>query len=202
MSIVTIDDKFDDLFLHQFYDTVSNIPVCQDNVANRYSFPYGKKGTHTLQGQCIFARNGINEVSVLWNPPEVAQDFFRILKHIETIMCTKYYLHRIDLNVQHKGADGCSHTDAENTEDLTIMMMTSPVWKPEWGGQFEIMNMQETEVASTIDYVPGRVIVFPGIIPHRGLGPSVDGVYRSTVVWRVTPLDIYMKRQSKTNWLY
>ena len=46
MSILILDDKFDDLYLHQFYQRVSDIPVCQDNVANRYTYPYGKKGTH------------------------------------------------------------------------------------------------------------------------------------------------------------
>ena len=56
------------------------------------------------------------------------------------------------------------------------------------------LDKDETEVADSFEFVPGRILVFPGIIPHRGLGPCVDGVYRSTVVWRVTPLDVYMKR--------
>jgi hypothetical protein len=191
MSILILDDKFDDLYLHEFARRVGDIPVCQDNVANRYTYPYGKKGTHKLQGNCIYRRETVNRVVHLLDD---AKMFFDILEQVEKLLGQKYFLSSIDLNVQHRGADGESHTDADNLEDLTIMMMVNPIWKPEWGGQFEIMNKEETEVANTFEFVPGRIIVFPGIIPHRGLGPCVDGVYRSTVVWRVTPLDVYMKR--------
>ena len=191
MSITIIDDRFDDLFLHEFYKRVNEIPVCQNNIANRYTWPYQSKGAHKLQGATIFWREGLNKFS------EQIKDaglFFDVFGQIERIVNQKFYLEQIHLNIQHKGADGTAHVDADNAEDLTIMMMTNPIWKPDWGGKFELMNMEATEVADSIDYVPGRVIIFPGHIPHRGLGPSVDGVYRSTIVWRVTPLEVYLSR--------
>tara|TARA_B100000085_G_scaffold171884_1_gene156450 strand:- start:472 stop:1071 length:600 start_codon:yes stop_codon:yes gene_type:complete len=194
MTVTVIDDRFDDLFIHEFYKRVNEIPVTQNNVANRYTWPYGTKGTHRLQGAQIFARETLNRFSEQLENVEV---FFDVFDVIQKVVNRKFYMHSIHLNIQHKGADGAAHVDADNPDDLTIMMMPNPVWKPDWGGKFELMNMDGTEVAESIDYVPGRVIIFPGHIPHRGMGPSVDGVYRSTIVWRVTPLEVYVNRLTR-----
>ena len=43
MTVTVIDDRFDDLFIHEFYKRVNEIPVTQNNVANRYTWPYGNK---------------------------------------------------------------------------------------------------------------------------------------------------------------
>ena len=39
------------------------------------------------------------------------------------------------------------------------------------------------------EYVPGRVLIFPGSVPHRGLAPKVPSVFRYTTVFRVIPND-------------
>jgi len=191
MTITVIDDKFDDLFIHEFYKRVNEIPVCQNNIANRYTWPYQSKGSHKLQGATIFIRESLNRFH---HQIEDSGVFFDVFDQIQRIVNQKFYLQAIHLNIQHMGADGTAHVDADNAEDLTIMMMTNPVWQSDWGGKFELMNMEATEVAESYDYSPGRVIIFPGQIPHRGLGPSVPGVYRSTIVWRVTPIEVYLNR--------
>ena len=37
------------------------------------------------------------------------------------------------------------------------------------------------------DYVPGRVIIFPGKYPHRGLAPLSPHIARYTTVYRIIP---------------
>ena len=37
------------------------------------------------------------------------------------------------------------------------------------------------------NYVPGRLIIFPGKHPHRGLAPTVPHVPRYTTVYRIIP---------------
>jgi hypothetical protein len=69
------------------------------------------------------------------------------------------------------------------------MYMPNLEWDTkEWGGQFQLFG-DDGDVIEEHEYVPGRVLVFPSEIAHRGLGPRHPYVYRYTVVWRVQKLD-------------
>ena len=63
---------------------------------------------------------------------EDVEVFFDVFDVIQKIVSRKFYLQSIHLNIQHKGADEAAHVDADNADDLTIMMMPNPVWKPDW----------------------------------------------------------------------
>ena len=65
------------------------------------------------------------------------------------------------------------------------MVMPNPVWKDEWGGKFQIFNEDKTEMLEEYDYVPGRIIIFPSHLPHRGLGPMEPNLYRYSIVFGV-----------------
>ena len=80
--------------------------------------------------------------------------------------------------------DGSSHTDGANHYEYTVMVMNNTKWKPEWGGQFQMLDEHGT-ILEEHDYIPVRVVVFPGWIRHRGLAPLVPYVYRFTTVFRV-----------------
>tara|TARA_B100001250_G_scaffold201048_1_gene172368 strand:- start:217 stop:768 length:552 start_codon:yes stop_codon:yes gene_type:complete len=181
-----IDDLFDHSFITKLEDTLlEDTPVYTTNVANSTSRPIGRKGSHRLFGVDIFVRKSINRVDILHEKAAAFFDAFEIIE--ETFNCP-IYLERIDVNLQPFGADGTTHVDADpDTKDLTVMLMNNSEWKPEWGGQFQLMNGET--VVEEHEYVPGRVLIFPGNHPHRGLAPSVPYVYRYTTVFRIIPQD-------------
>lgn len=183
-----LDNLFDEIYVHQVDALVRDIPVCSNNVANRSTWPFGQTGTHRLLGQVLFNRKSLNTITVLH---ESSKTFFEIFEMIEQKLNTKFYLSQISLNVQHTGCDGTTHRDSSSENDYTIMLMTTSTWKPEWGGQFQLTSPDGETVIEEHEYKPGRIVIIPSSHPHRGLGPKEQYVYRSTVVFRVTPLNLW-----------
>ena len=177
-----IDDLFDLSFITDLEDVLlDDVPVSSNNVANSFSHPYGRKGTHRLFGTEIFVREGLNRVRYL-HPK--AEKFFDAFEIIENTFNCDIYLKRIDVNLQYYGMDGSTHIDAQDDE-LTVMFMNNSEWKPEWGGQFQLIDGED--VVEEHQYVPGRVLIFPGKHPHRGLAPTIKYTYRYTTVFRIIP---------------
>ncbi len=176
-----IDDLFDHAFITKLEETIlDKIPVYTTNIANSRSYPKGRKGgTHRICGIDIFSRSTLNRVDTL-HPH--AEGFFDAFEVIEEMFEYPLQLYRIDLNLQHMGMDGSPHVDSH---EYTIMLMNNSEWKPEWGGQFQIMSDDWKTVLEEYEYVPGRVLMFPSDVPHRGLAPSDKSVYRYSTVFRV-----------------
>ena len=184
MIATVIDKRFDIEFMAKIEKQLKHLPVTAINIANGTSYPNGECGTHRLMGENIFERHSINKVVNLMDNCEV---FFDMLEEIEECIETKMYLSRIDFNLQHSFCDGTSHIDGEEGE-YTIMYMPNLEWDTtEWGGQFQLLD-DDQNVIEEHEYVPGRVLIFPSEIPHKGLGPRHPHVYRYTVVWRVKKL--------------
>lgn len=168
-----IDDLFDKDFVSDLESIlIHEVPVTANNVAN----------SHRLFGTNILARSSINRVEYLHSK---AAKFFDAFDIIEDQFSSPIYLKRIDVNLQFIGMNGSTHTDAVDDE-LTVMLMNNSEWKPEWGGQFQLMDWREN-VIEEHDYVPGRVIIFPGKHPHRGLAPLSPHIARYTTVYRIIP---------------
>ncbi len=177
-----IDDLFDHAFITSLEEIIlDSVPVHTTNVANSNSHPKGRNGgTHRFFGTDIFSRSSINRVDFL-HPK--ANHFFDVFDVIESEFNSPLKLFRIDLNLQFYGQDGSPHIDEG---EYTIMLMNNSEWKPEWGGQFQLMSDDQTTVLEEWDYVSGRVLMFPSNVPHRGLAPLVKNVYRYSTVFRVT----------------
>src|SRR6056300_717272 len=184
--IATVHDNlFDHDYMVQVEKTMHHFPVTAINEANGTGFPAGQHGTHRLFGENLFERQSVNKITN-WVPK--AECFFNMLAHIEDHIEEKLFLNRIDFNLQHSFCDGTPHIDGDIGE-YTIMYMINSVWDTkEWGGQFQLMD-DDNNVIEEHEYVPGRVLIFPSEIPHRGLGPRHPYVYRYTVVWRVRKLE-------------
>jgi len=185
MICTVIDDFFDKKFLFELSDIVESLPFTPDNVANKKTWPYGLSGTHKLFGCNIFERHDLNRVVSL-NPK--AETFFDIFDGIENALNEKFYLSRIDVNLQHTFCDGTKHLDTKHGSH-TIMLMSNSIWNPEWGGQFQILS-EDDEVIEEHEYVPGRIIMFPSHLFHRGLAPKEKYIYRHTIVYRVKSIII------------
>lgn len=184
------DDKFDKLYLHKFYqDVITRLPYNFTNIANRNTSPYGYSGSHQLVGCNIFARNGINEITSM--EEKWFADFYEMYDIIENIILKEnFYLSGISVNMQTKEMDGTCHADATEEDEYTILVMTNPEWKKEWGSSaFQLLEEYDnnSRVIEEYEYVPGRVILIPSMHPHRGIAPIEKYVYRTSVVFRVTP---------------
>ena len=185
------DDKFDPLFLHEFYEnTVSRVPYNFTNIANRTTRPYGHSGSHRLIGCTIFHREGINDIS------EVNTEFYpafqELYQSVEDIVNERFFLSTISVNLQGINMDGTCHADAgeEDDDEFTILVMTNPIWKKEWGpASFQLLEKYDNNarVIEEYEYVPGRILIIPSPHPHRGLAPIEKYIYRTSVVFRVTP---------------
>ena len=180
-----IDDLFDLSFITSLEDTLlDKVPVISTNIANPKSWPTSRTGGHRFFGKAIFSRTGINRIDCLHEQAEIFFDAFEIIE--EHVFDVPIYLRRIDVNLQYYGMDGSTHIDAKDNE-LTVMLMNNSQWKPEWGGQFQLVDGET--VVEEHDYVPGRVLIFPGNHPHRGLAPKVPSIFRYTTVFRIIPND-------------
>ena len=185
-----IDDLFDYDFLVDFERVILDIPIHTTNVANPRSFPNGRVGSHRLFGTDIFTRTSLNKVTVLHKDAEMFFDAFAIIE--EEIFKDPIFLKRIDINLQYYGQNGTGHTDG-GEDEYTIMLMNNCIWKPEWGGTFQLLNDPDTDnpvVIEEHEYKPGRIVIFPGHVPHRGLAPLHPYVYRYTTVFRTIIEDI------------
>jgi len=178
-----IDDLWDMDFLVDLEKTLLEMPMHSTNVANPRSFPNGRVGSHRLFGTDVFVREGLNRVTHLREEAEIFFDAFKVLE--EQIFNDHIFLRRIDVNLQYFGQDGTGHTDGSDDDDYTIMIMNCSQWKPEWGGQFQILDDTGEHVIEEHQYVPGRVLIFTGRYMHRGLAPTHPYVYRYTTVFKV-----------------
>jgi len=182
------DDKFDAKYLHDIFTILQGkLRYRACNVANSFTWPYHQEGSHRLFGSTIFTRNHPNIISYLDN--ENAPTFFKMFEFLCELIgadSRRVFLQRIDVNLQHSGCDGSLHIDSngpQDTSSTTVMVMPNPTWKEEWGGQFQIYSPDKTQLIEEWDYYPGRVISFPSHLPHRGLGPLQEYVYRYSIVF-------------------
>ena len=187
MIAQVFDNLFDIEFMVKVEKQLKYLPVTATNVANGTAYPSGEGGSHLLMGENIFERTSLNKVVNLMDDSEI---FFEMLERIEDFIETRYYLERIDFNLQHSFCDGTSHTDGDEGE-YTVMYFPNLKWDKEWGGQFQVLD-DNGAVIEEHEYVPGRVLIFPGKYPHRGLGPRHPHVYRYSIVWRVRHLEDFL----------
>jgi len=186
MICKVFDDWFDERFIHELDHIISNkIEYEFNNVANRRTWPYGYEGSYRLMGCSLFKRENLNRITTLHKEAPI---FFDIFERIENNLGCNYILNLIQINIQHSGCHGGLHIDGVKNQQ-TIMLMTNSKWNNKWGGQFQMLN-NDGSVIEEHDYVPGKLIIFPSHIPHRGLGPSekYPYIYRHTLVFRVQPL--------------
>lgn len=80
-------------------------------------------------------------------------------------------IHQIRINCSNVAEDCSFHVDVEN--GITFLYFCNLSWRPEWSGQtlFTSQNLNEIEYCSF--FVPGRVIIFDGDIPHMIIPPNV-----------------------------
>ena len=112
-----------------------------------------------------------------WLPytPQIVKDIHNSIK--EKFLTNEYVLEDSHANCQTIMQDGPRHVDVNSKASAIIM--TNPSWHEGYGGETEFLDTDGN--IHLVDFVPGRIIMFNGQIPHRALAPRVAGIFRITL---------------------
>ena len=64
------------------------------------------------------------------------------------------------------GIEGYIHTDTDREEDQTAIFYLNKEWDADWGGETKFYSLDHSEVLMSVLPKLGRMVVFPGSIPH------------------------------------
>jgi SM-20-related protein len=91
---------------------------------------------------------------------------------ISRMLLPQYTLVRAYVNCLQYGSDGTVHTDSVVPTSLTCVYYPHARWDANWGGETLFYNKTKDDVIACCYPKPGRLIFFPGTIPHRAAGVS------------------------------
>ena len=175
------DNLLDDRFLLDLDEESNYYTWVLNNTANRFSFPYGKKSSHLFWVSDLFSKEDPHKPV-----PTPILDLFEYL--IKNVLKKPFHLQQIQINGQSMGQDGTCHMDSQlNSKEYTLMVFINYKWEKEWGGEFQTLKDYDnsSKITNHIEYIPGRIILFDGSIPHRGLSPNIPYVVRKSLVFRL-----------------
>lgn len=70
------------------------------------------------------------------------------------------------------GSDGTIHTDSVVPTSFTSVYYPHAVWEPNWGGETMFFDRAKRDVIGCSFPRPGRLVCFPGTVPHIARGVS------------------------------
>ena len=180
--IQVYDDIFDKLFLNEL--SVWLMSDCNwkvDNVANRYSQPYGIEGSHRLLGATIYS-NTTGSAERYWEHmyktdfKEKLQQFCHMYEGIQGYSKSKCMLQGIDGNLQFKDMNGTFHKDGDENQTVFIMMLAYHDIDDNMGGEFYHELSGEK-----IPFKQGRVIEMTASDSHRADAFNIPHIPRFSI---------------------
>jgi hypothetical protein len=180
------DDIFDKLFLSELSAwLMSDCNWRVDNVANRYSQPYGLEGSHRLLGTKIY-NNPTGSAEMYWEHvyKEVMSDggikklerFWRMYEGIQDYSKSKCMLQAIDGNLQFKDMTGTFHKDGDENQTVFIIMLAYHDIDENMGGEFYHELSGEK-----IPFKQGRVIEMTASDSHRADAFNIPHIPRFSI---------------------
>lgn len=104
-----------------------------------------------------------------------AQAFYALWSLLKEGPLRGHALLRAYANAHTYGVEGYVHTDNDDMENyFSTVYYAHPVWHPNWAGQTAFFSPDRCNVLRSVYPQPGRVVSFPGSIPHCAHGPSRD----------------------------
>jgi len=109
------------------------------------------------------------------------------IKNKENLIIDRAYV-----NGHQYGSPGNFHTDGRSSlENIgpSIIIYLNCMWNPDWNGgtMFIIDDKNHTKKYLTIDFIPGRIVVFDPCISHCALDTSIytkaEGITRMTLAY-------------------
>jgi len=190
-DIQIFDDLIDEQTLSSLHSKIQSSPFTFDTTGgNRnHKYPPGKhsNGGYRFWGMTLLQR--LND-TITYNDVKDPKLFETVLDIFEWFnkgyLNSSMFIHRVHINGQTIGQDGGIHLDEGWPDCYSLMIFPNFNWKPEWGGEFEVYSSdkEDGKLIRKIDYIPGRIILFNGHIPHRGLSPSVPNILRTSLIYK------------------
>tara|TARA_B100000579_G_scaffold361331_1_gene318992 strand:- start:1803 stop:2384 length:582 start_codon:yes stop_codon:yes gene_type:complete len=159
-----VDNYFPDWLVDRVSLDCVNMPVTYTNS------PYKDFNKARFFGNLLMVDNNWMERL----PPWWFLDYFNLCVYND--ICKEYNLtncHRVLLNGQLPGQNGCNHCDSDYEEYLTIIYMASGT-----SGDTVLVNSRDEDV-QRVPFKRGRMVIFNSSIWHRGEAPT-EG-YRITL---------------------
>jgi len=100
---------------------------------------------------------------------------------VSTLLLKGHTLVRCYANGLQYGSDGTVHVDSIVHTSYTSVYYPHKAWEPNWGGETVFFNSSRNDIIATSYPKPGRLVCFPGTIPHAARGLS-----RTCPVLRIT----------------
>ena len=190
-DIEIFDDLVDSSWLQQNYDNLLvgkwNYDVTGGNRDLKYPPTNIGNGDYRFWGLMVMKRLG-HDSTYLFDK-DLGVSLIKFFDWFNKVYLNKaLLLHFSHVNGQTVGQDGGIHLDDNLPNPYTVMLFSNPTWKPSWGGQFEMFDKEEKNITHQIEYIPGRIVVFKGDIPHRGLGPTISNILRTSIVWKCSKI--------------
>jgi SM-20-related protein len=80
---------------------------------------------------------------------------------------------RVYANAHTYGVEGYVHTDSTDEENyFTTIFYAHQVWRKNWSGEIMFYSPENGEIISAVSPRPGRLVHFPGALPHKAQAPS------------------------------
>ena len=90
------------------------------------------------------------------------------------------------VNAQTRGQDSYPHIDGEDANTYTLIYYANNYWEESWGGETSFYD-RDAKLCHSVYPKPGRFVLLPSIMPHRGAAPNeqyVDARYTiASVFW-------------------
>lgn len=186
-----IDNYFDDFYLHQlYYQEIKTLQVSPDISTTYFGWPNGDNKVDLILGRTLFLRDIYDQNNLIVLDPKYAA-FQKMYKGLEENIIGKTFLYNLQLNLQMVSMDYGIHKDDPKPNTYTLLVMVNPTYDKEDGGEFVMYDNSLNEVLR-LEYVPGRIIIFESIIPHKGFPPKKINTTRYTIAFRFMPLSNYL----------
>ena len=176
-NLIIIDDIYNLDQIYRIYHT-----CCQQD----YRMSNGSRfEIQSISDRRLVCRMGHNHplIEYFFHEKSPCKDIF--LKYIDN---TKYFYQRSYINLGTISDSNQIHTDSECrysqrlSTSKTVLYYANTEWKHEYGGQTIFYDPNDISNSYIIDFIPGRLVIFDGEIPHNVLPRSLASPsYRFTV---------------------
>jgi len=173
---------------------------------NKSAFTYGwQSNIHIDYGHWNFDITNTTKS----NPTDVSSKLTKETKLIWSTLNKEFFkgqgkLTRCYANRHTFGTEGYIHTDTEREQDHTVVIYLDEDWNPNYGGETVFYSKDYTSIIQSVIPTFGRVVVFPGNIPHKASALTrICNKVRTTLMFKVTidPKAMYTSETLLTSFL-
>jgi Rps23 Pro-64 3,4-dihydroxylase Tpa1-like proline 4-hydroxylase len=95
-----------------------------------------------------------------------ATNLTNVIKQVTNVLGKKLHLGNFYINHYAPLTNVSRHTDSSFENTYTVLVFCNKYWEDTWGGELKFYS-EHSALHNTIDFVPGRVVVFDSRIEHK-----------------------------------